>query len=164
MLKKYSSALLAVAIGTMMSTTEAVKIQEDTGLVDPYEVASDVFEVADQDDNDVVTEQELGNAMKKLLQSFEIALEKTKELNDRSGEEEGEVEGLRCFIDPFYSEDQIKSWSDIEYGRAWNGKTGSEQDLMFDVYAPDPEVDHRARKPVVVLMHAYDFNSEHGGK
>ena len=93
MLTKYSSALLAVVIGTMMSTTEAVKIQEDSGLVDPYEVASDVFEVADQNENDVVTEQELGNALKKLLQSFENALENAKE------------EGPRCFIDPFYSED-----------------------------------------------------------
>ena len=152
MLTKYSSALLAVVIGTMMSTTEAVKIQEDSGLVDPYEVASDVFEVADQDGNDVVTEQELGNALKKLLQSFENALENAKEA------------GPRCFIDPLYTYDQILSSHDVKYGEAWNGKTGRQQDLKFDVYWPDHEVDHRMRKPVVVLMYGYDFNTEYGGK
>ena len=95
MLMKYSSALLAVAISTMMSSTEAVKIQEETGLVDFHEVASSVFEVADQNEDEVVTEHELGNAMEKLLQSFDNAFENLKK---------DHVPQPRCFYDPSYTE------------------------------------------------------------
>ena len=148
MFMKYSSALLAVAISTMMNSTEAVKIQEETGLVDFHEVASSVFEVADQNEDEVVTEPELGNALEKLLQSFDNAFENLKK--------DDPVDLPRCFIDPSYTEDQIMLWPDLKYGRAWNGKTNSWQDLKMDAYAPKPDLDKRTRKPVIVFLQAWD--------
>ena len=154
MLMKYSSALLAVAISTMMSSTEAVKIQEETGLVDFHEVASSVFEVADQNEDEVVTEHELGSALEKLLLSFDNAFENLKKDDD---------DLPRCFIDPSYTENQIQLWPNMKYGKAYNGKTKSWQDLMMDTYAPNPDFDKRTRKPAIVFLQAWD-NFGHGDK
>ena len=76
MLMKFSSALLAVAISTMVSTTEAIKIQEDTGLRDPLEVTSAVFQIADKNEDDQLTKSEFNEAMQKLLESNEVPSDK----------------------------------------------------------------------------------------
>ena len=72
MLMKFSSALLAVAISTMVSSTEAIKIQEDTGLHDPHEVTSAVFQIADKNEDDKLTKNEFEKAMKNLLKSDDV--------------------------------------------------------------------------------------------
>ena len=72
MLKKFSSALLAVAISTMVSTTEAIKIQEDTGSHDPLEVTSAVFQISGKNEDDQLTKKEFNKAMDKLLKSDDV--------------------------------------------------------------------------------------------
>ena len=67
---KFSSALLAVVISTMVSPTEAVKIQEEAA--NPLEATSAVFEIADYNDNDLLYKQEFKTAMEKLLESDEV--------------------------------------------------------------------------------------------
>ena len=73
---KFSSALLAVVISTMMSTTEAIKIQTETGSSNPLEVTSAVFEIADKNEDGILKKEELNKAMKKLERSDDVPCDK----------------------------------------------------------------------------------------
>ena len=76
MLMKFSSALLAVVISTMMSTTEALKIQTETGSPTPLEVTTAVFEITDKNDDGILKKKELDKAMKKLEKSDDVPCDK----------------------------------------------------------------------------------------
>ena len=77
MIMKYSSALLAVVISTMMGTTEAINIAP----ADPTEVTSAVFKIADKDKNSILTKKEFKRSVKKLLKSDDVPGDKSF-LND----------------------------------------------------------------------------------
>ena len=76
MLMKYSSALLAVVISTMMDTTEAVKIEDETGLLDPYDVADTIFKISDLNEDGNLTKPEYDKAIEKLIRSVGDEFEK----------------------------------------------------------------------------------------
>ena len=76
MLMKYSSALLAVVISTMMGSTNAVKIEEETGLLDPYDVADTIFKISDLNEDGNLTKPEYDKAIEKLIRSVGDEFEK----------------------------------------------------------------------------------------
>ena len=76
MLMKYSSALLAVVISTMMDTTEAVKIEDEAGLLDPYDVADTIFKISDLNEDGNLTKPEYDKAIEKLIRSVGDEFEK----------------------------------------------------------------------------------------
>ena len=81
MLTKYSS-LLAVVIGTMMSTNQAVKLQYETGLISldvVTETVQQIFESADTNRDKTLSGSEFWKAMRainQLVNSGEIIGEK----------------------------------------------------------------------------------------
>ena len=76
MFMKFSSALLAVVISTMMSTTEALKIQTETGSPTPLEVTTAVFEIADSNKDGKLKKKEFDRAMNELEKSDDVPCDK----------------------------------------------------------------------------------------
>ena len=76
MLMKYSSALLAVVISTMMGSTNAVKIEDEAGLLDPYDVADTIFKISDLNEDGNLTKPEYDKAIEKLIRSVGDEFEK----------------------------------------------------------------------------------------
>ena len=166
MLMKYTSALLAVAISTMMGTTEAVKRFELNRSPTPLEITSAIFDVLDEDEDNILAEQELERTELKIKVAkrkgeFPVPLgvfkpemlRKAKKTSCARGwackdnivtfdsllkEYTDKMEGpdLQCFIDPVFSGDSIQTIKNIPYGSAYNTKTEQQQDLMLDAYFP----------------------------
>eukprot|EP00931_Biecheleriopsis_adriatica_P050553 TRINITY_DN29275_c0_g1_i1.p1 TRINITY_DN29275_c0_g1~~TRINITY_DN29275_c0_g1_i1.p1 ORF type:complete len:381 (+),score=55.89 TRINITY_DN29275_c0_g1_i1:53-1195(+) len=63
-----------------------------------------------------------------------------------------------CFIEPTYDREDVNVLRDISYGTAFNPMSGSDFELLLDLYTP-PTTDQRRARPAAVLMHGGSFTS-----